>query len=121
MGRIVIACYRPKEGKRDQLQRLMLDHVATLRSEGLVTDREPITMEAQDGTVVEVFEWASAEAIQAAHGHPAVLRMWEEYAKVCDYIPVAQVPEAAQMFAEFAPFTEASPPRGRKRARGKPA
>jgi hypothetical protein len=46
--------------------------------------------------------------------------MWEEYAKVCDYIPVAQVPEAAQMFAEFAPFTEASP-RGRKRARGKPA
>jgi len=121
MGRIVIACYKPKPGKEKALRALIVDHVPTLRRIGLVTERQPILMEAKDGTLVEVFEWASAEAIQAAHAHPAVLRMWEEYAKVCDYIPVAQVPEAAQMFAEFAPFTEASPPRGRKRARGKPA
>jgi len=121
MGRIVIACYKPKPGKEKALRALIVDHVPTLRRIGLVTDRQPVLMEAKEGTLVEVFEWASAEAIQAAHGHPAVLRMWEEYAKVCDYIPVAQVPEAAQMFAEFAPFTEASPPRGRKRARGKPA
>jgi len=120
MGRIVIACYKPKPGKEKALRALIVDHVPTLRRIGLVTERQPTLMEAKDGTLVEVFEWASAEAIQAAHGHPAVLRMWEEYAKVCDYIPVAQVPEAAQMFAEFAPFTEASP-RGRKRARGKPA
>jgi hypothetical protein len=68
-----------------------------------VTDRAPITMEAMDGTFVEVFEWRSAEAIQAAHAHPVVLRMWEEYAMVCDYVPVGQVPEAAQLFSEFTP------------------
>ena len=62
----------------------MLTHVATLRSIGLVTDRQPITMEAKDGTFVEVFEWASAEAIHAAHSHPVVLKMWEEYGKACD-------------------------------------
>jgi hypothetical protein len=33
-------------------------------------------MQASDGTIVEVFELASADAIQAAHGHPAVLKMW---------------------------------------------
>ena len=103
MGRIVISCYRPKPGHQDALRALMLEHVATLRSIGLVTNRLPITTEAKDGTFVEVFEWASAEAIQAAHTHPVVLRMWEEYGKVCDYLPISQVAEASQMFSEFTP------------------
>lgn len=103
MGRIVISCYRPKPGHQDALRELVRGHVATLRSIGLVTDRLPITMEATDGTFVEVFEWASSEAIQAAHSHPVVLRMWEEYGKVCDYVPISQVAEASQMFSEFTP------------------
>ena len=94
MGRIVIACYRPKAGKKAALQSLILDHVATLRAEGLVTDREPITMEAQDGTIVEVFEWVSSAAIESAHINAAVLKMWDQYTEVCDYVPVSQVPEA---------------------------
>jgi hypothetical protein len=60
-------------------------------------------MEARDGTFVEVFEWASPEAIQAAHSHRVVLEMWEAYGKVCDYVPIAQVPDASQMFSEFTP------------------
>jgi hypothetical protein len=123
MGRIVIACYKPKPGKEKALRALIVDHVPTLRRIGLVTERVPILMEARDGTLIEVFEWASAEAIQQAHSHPAVLRMWEEYGKVCDYIPVSQVPEAAQMFSEFAPFTEPTPRSGRRtkvRPKGQP-
>jgi hypothetical protein len=120
MGRIVISCYKPKAGKEKALQALIVDHVPTLRRIGLVTERTPILMEAKDGTLVEVFEWVSAEAIQSAHSHPAVLRMWEEYGKVCDYVPVAQLPEAAQLFSEFTPFTAPTPRAGRKRAVPKP-
>lgn len=109
MGRIVIACYRPKAGQTDALRRLVKTHVATLRSIGLVSKREPITMEAKDGTIVEVFEWASAEAIEAAHGHPVVLKMWEEYGKLCDYVPISQVAEASQLFSEFAPVEVSAP------------
>jgi hypothetical protein len=119
MGRIVIACYKPKAGKEKALRALIVDHVPTLRRIGLVTERTPILMEAKDGTLVEVFEWASAEAIQAAHSHPAVLRMWEEYGKVCDYIPVAQVPEATQMFSEFTPYESSAPRARRSRAANK--
>jgi len=104
MGRIVISCYRPKPGQQDALRQLMKTHVPTLRSIDLVTDRTPIAMEAADGTIIEVFEWKSDEAIQSAHGNPVVLRMWEEYGKVCDYIPVSQVPEASQMFSNFTPL-----------------
>jgi hypothetical protein len=81
----------------------MLTHVATLRSIGLVTSRAPITMRATDGSFVEVFEWASPDAIRAAHTHPVVLAMWEEYGKVCDYVPVGSLAEAAQLFSEFSP------------------
>ena len=98
-----MACYRPKPGHQDALRALVADHVATLRSIGLVTERVPITMEAKDGTIVEVFEWRSAESIEAAHRHPVVLKMWEEYGKVCDYVPIGQVAEASQLFSEFTP------------------
>ena len=104
MGRVVIVAYRPKAGQRDKLRALTRDHVAILRQEGLATDREPIAMEAADGTVVEVFEWVSAEAIEAAHKNDAVNRMWAEYAEVCDYIPAAQVEELSQLFSEFTPI-----------------
>jgi quinol monooxygenase YgiN len=104
MGRVVIVAYRPKPGQQDALRALVREHVPRLRAVGLVTDRVPIAMEGKDGTVLEVFEWASAEAIQAAHTHPVVARLWEEFGKACDYLPLAQVAEASQMFADFTPL-----------------
>ena len=104
MGRVVISCYRPKPGQLDALRALMRTHVSTLRSLNLVTDRTPIAMEAADGTIVEVFEWASQDAINSAHANAAVQKMWEQYGRVCDYIPVAQVPEASQLFSNFTPI-----------------
>ena len=103
MGRVVIACYRPKPGHADALRALVVRHHATLHGLGLVTDRAPIAMQAADGTFVEVFEWRSTEAIEQAHHDPTVLAMWEEYALVCDYVPVAAVDEATRPFSEFTP------------------
>ena len=104
MGRIVIATYRPKQGQSAALKELMKTHVAILRSQDLVTERTPILMEAADGTIIEVFEWQSKEAIESAHSNPAVLEMWAAYAKVCEYIPVGEVSETGEIFAEFTPL-----------------
>ena len=54
-----------------------------------------------DGTVVEVFEWRSAEAIQQAHHNPAVQALWAEFGAACDYLRPAELADAQQMFAEF--------------------
>jgi hypothetical protein len=70
LGRIVIACYRPKPGMKEKLFNLMRSHVRRLRAEWLVTDREPIAMVSEDGTVVKVFEWTSGEAMERAHSNP---------------------------------------------------
>jgi quinol monooxygenase YgiN len=103
MGRIVIVAYKPKPGKADALKELTKTHVPRLKREGLVTDRGPIIMETADGTIIEVFEWLSAEAIQKAHTNPEVQKMWGEYAEVCDYVPLNSLSEASNMFADFTP------------------
>ena len=69
-GVCVIVAYRPKPGKGDELLELVQSRVPTLRQEGLVTDRAPTIMRARDGTIVEVSEWKSREAIDAAHKNP---------------------------------------------------
>ena len=104
MGRIVVAGYKPKPGQSEALKELMQVHLPILKSQDLVTNRDSIMMVAEDGIIIEVFEWASEEAIEAAHSNPVVLEMWEQYEKVCDYVPVSEVAEIAQLFSQFTPL-----------------
>jgi len=76
MGRFVIVAFKPKPGQGEALLAEIRQHVPTLRTEGLATDRPAYVMRAGDGTLVEVFEWVSEEAIQQAHTNPAVGAMW---------------------------------------------
>ena len=104
IGRLVIVGYKPKPGKADALKKLAETHVQRLRAEGLVTAREPVIMETKDGTIIEVFEWKSKQALESAHQNSVVQAMWKEYSEVCDYVPVASVEEAKQLFSEFSPL-----------------
>ena len=102
MGRVVIVGYRPKTGKGIELLHLVESHVASLREEGLVTAREAQIMKSADGCIIEVFEWESPEAIQHAHNNAKVQELWAEIAKVCDYVPIAEIEESKSLFSEFA-------------------
>lgn len=101
MGRFVIVAYVPKPGKDQDLLAAVKKHLAVLSAEGLVTDKPAYVMQAADGTIVEVFEWRSAEAIRAAHTNPAVGALWAEFGAACDIAPLSKLAEAQQMFAEF--------------------
>jgi len=50
-------------------------------------------MRARDGTIVEVSEWKSREAIDAAHKNPNVLAMWEKFFALCDCVPLNTLAE----------------------------
>ena len=99
--RIVIVAYKAFPGKEAELNELMKTHVAILRNEGLASDRDPILLNAKNNTLVEVFGWKSKEAIEAAHNNPQVLKMWERFAQLCEFIPLNQLSETNDMFAEF--------------------
>jgi hypothetical protein len=52
-----------------------------------------------------VFEWLSPEAIERAHANGAVQALWAEFEAACDYVPLASLPEAKAMVAEFEPVS----------------
>ena len=103
MGDMVIVAYRPKPGKAEELLKLIIDHVPRLRRLGLATDRPALAMASSEGVVVEVFEWADG-AIARAHENADVLAMWGEYEGCCDYVPLCELPETRDMFAQFTPI-----------------
>ena len=101
MGRFVIVAYTPKPGKEEQLLAAVKKHLDVLAAEDLITDRPGCFMRAVDGSIVEVFEWRSAEAIAQAHTNAAVGALWAEFGAACDYTPRVRLKESQQMFAEF--------------------
>jgi quinol monooxygenase YgiN len=70
MALIVICAFRPRKGKEQDLLGVIRDHMPTLRSQNLITDRTSIVGRAADGTIIEVFEWKN----QAAVEYPRVVR-----------------------------------------------
>lgn len=105
MGVMVMALFRPKPGGEAELLECARDHLPLLRAQGLATERESLVLRAANGTLVEIFEWRSHAAIESAHENPAVAQLWARYAACCDYVTLADLPEAAQMFPEFALVT----------------
>lgn len=104
MGILVIVAYRPRPGKEALLMKLTQEHVPILRGEGLATERPAYAMRAKDGTLIEVFEWKSQAAIEAAHTNPALAKLWQRYAEACEYVPLKDVKESSDLFAGFEPI-----------------
>lgn len=104
MGQISIACYRAKPGKSAELEALASEHVPFLRSRGFASGRQPIIGRAKDGTIVEVFEWSSSDAINRAHSDTELQKLWERYGAVCDYVKLTDLAESSDLFAGFEPL-----------------
>ena len=104
MGSISVACYKPRPGCQEALIELVRNHLPPLRAEGLVTDRQSIVMRTADGTIIEVFEWVSEEAVAGAHRNPKVLELWKRFEAVCTYEIPSNLAEFQKMFAHFEPL-----------------
>ena len=106
-GVIVIVAYKPKAGKESaEVLAIVRRRMPLLRGEGLVTDRVPTIMRCRDGTIIEVSEWKSQAAIDAAHKNPNVLAFWNEMFGVCECVPLKTLAETEEMFAGFEPLEE---------------
>jgi hypothetical protein len=104
MGQFTIACYKPKPGKEADLLQLVKEHLPILRQEQLATNRVAHAMKCKDGTIVEVFEWTSPDAIASAHKNANVVAMWARFNDACEIVKLADLPESQDMFAGFEPI-----------------
>ena len=101
MGELVIAVYRPRPGKSKALDAVVRRHVPTLRKLKLATKHPSVVMKADDGVVVELFEWASRSAVSKAHRHPGVLKLWKAFEKCSTFGTLAKLPGAGSPFPHF--------------------
>lgn len=99
-GEIVLAVYRPKPGQDAAARAVIADHVPLLRACGLATSRPVTLLQARDGTYVEIFEWVAGGA-ERAHHDARVMALWDRFAEVCDFLPLAAVPGAELPFPHF--------------------
>jgi hypothetical protein len=104
MGIIAIACYRPNQGNERKLLAAVRNNTPLLFSLGLITSRLPIIMKATDGTILEIFEWASRSAKSTAHKNPDVMGLWALMMALGKNVPLKSIPEAKEIFANFKPI-----------------
>lgn len=98
---VVMAIYKPKEGKIKELEKLIHEHFPTLKEYELTTSKDPFIGLSKDGTYIEIFEWASEQAAKKAHDHPAVAKIWEAMAMVCTFEKLESLPESKKPFPHF--------------------
>ncbi len=101
MGRIVTACFKPNEGSTTDLLSLLKSHLSYLRERGLATNREPITMKSENGTIIEIFEWVSDEAVAIAEQDEGVLKLWAQFSEISEYVPIGILEETNNIFSGF--------------------
>jgi hypothetical protein len=100
-SKLVIALYKPKAGKDSELEVLVKKHFPILKEYGLTTEHSSFIAKSSNGTFIEVFEWASESAATKAHDHPAVAKIWEAMALVCDFEKLESLPESKKAFPHF--------------------
>jgi quinol monooxygenase YgiN len=102
---ITMAMYQPHVGKEEQLNDVLKKHIKTLEAENLITSREPIRAVASDGTVIEIFEWKSEQAKDAAHESPVVMKVWNEIMEIAEIKSLSSLEESKHPFPNFAPYS----------------
>ena len=101
---IFVAVYRPHAGKDGEFRKLLKEHEPTLRRLGLITERPTIITQAQDGSYIEIKEWAKAGASALAHEHPEVAAIWEAMGKIADFPGLIGLIEAKEQFSHYKPI-----------------
>ncbi|MBV7504729.1 antibiotic biosynthesis monooxygenase [Bacillus sp. sid0103] len=101
---VFMALYRPKPGKAEDLKEVLKVHIPTLREEELITSRELLTLQAADGTIIEIAEWRSTEAIEKAHQSAKVMAVWDKIGSLAELTSLSTLAESQHPFPNFKPL-----------------
>ena len=98
---IIFALYKPHQNKENELKNLILKHIPILKSNKLITNREPILVQSKNDIYIEIFEWKSNNAVEEAHENPEVQKLWNEMKKICDFTNLESIEEVRKYFPQF--------------------
>jgi hypothetical protein len=82
-------------------------HVDILREQGYATELPVLYLRAEDGTVLEIFEWRSSATVEAAHDDKRVQAIWQTLEEAAEFVPLSKLPNAEDPFPHFERFDPA--------------
>lgn len=104
-GQFVTATYQVALQHQADFLELLYGCEATMRSEGLITERPVIRMRSKvDPTMlVEILEWVDDTAFVRAQKNPRVLQWWGKYEALWERggFGMSELPETAQPWAQY--------------------
>ncbi len=105
---VVFAVYRVAIENQPAFMKVVREKLEFFHKMRYRTDREPILLRSRVNPeiIIDVFEWASEEAIERAHHDVEVRKRWDRMEKLWieGGIPLGKLPEAEQPFANFEPI-----------------
>ena len=100
-GQMNFCIYKANDGKEAELEALIRKHLPTMRELGLITDRDAYLSRSEDGSYIEVFQWATADGPRLAHEHPRIAAIWEAMGEIATFPAMSDLPEAGHRFPGF--------------------
>ena len=85
----VICTFRVRRDGLDAFRALLDRHWPALRRLEFVTETPELNFisgrdDSDNPTIVSIFEWTSAEAVDRAHHHPDIAEVWEAMEPLCE-------------------------------------
>jgi hypothetical protein len=98
---VVITVYRSRGvSSLDAMRALLEEHIALLLEKRYVTAKDKYILSSDD-YFLEVFEWASEESLESAHGDEAVGVIWNKLHTTFEYATLHDLPVGKEQFAHF--------------------
>jgi len=101
MSILAIATYKPKTGRENDFLKLLTNHIPTLHSEKLISSKDNYVMHSKNGTIIEIFEWLSREAVDKAYETQCYGSFWQQIGERADVVSLNSLEETGQPFAGF--------------------
>jgi hypothetical protein len=102
----IIVGYRPFPGRTDLVISILLEVYEAMQRAGLITARRPWIMRSEEGNVVAAFEMTNEYSFAASEKIREVAALRARLMGVAERVPLGQLHEASQPFAEFETTTE---------------
>jgi len=102
----IIVGYRPFPGRTDLVVSILLELYEVMQRAGLITARRPWIMRSGDGDVVAAFDMTDQYSFAASEKLREVSVLRARLMGVAERLPLANLPESGQPYAEFETTTE---------------
>jgi hypothetical protein len=101
MSKVVIIVLKPKKGRTEELLAMLKRSIVVLQKLGVATNREQILSVSEEGTILQIFEWAGVNGQESAAEHEEIRDLWMEAERLSEFMKPNTLKEFNEVFPSF--------------------